>query len=53
MKISFHSQEQTAFAQYNEALAMLREKNFESARTVFQTLLENSFLVEVCISVVD
>jgi hypothetical protein len=43
-------QEQTAFAQYNEALAMLREENFEAGKAIFRTLLENSFLVEVGIS---
>jgi hypothetical protein len=29
---------------------MLREKNLEAAKAIFQTLLENSFLVEVGIS---
>jgi hypothetical protein len=32
---------------------MLREKNLEGARTLFQALLENSFLVEVGICVMD
>ena len=32
---------------------MLKEKNLEGARTLFQELLENSFLVEVCICVMD
>ncbi|XP_069674696.1 calcineurin-binding protein cabin-1-like isoform X2 [Periplaneta americana] len=45
--VTREAQEQTAFAQYNDALVMLRDKNFEGARTIFQDLLENSFLVEV------
>jgi hypothetical protein len=32
---------------------VLRERNLEAAKAIFQSLLENSFLVEVGISVTD